>query len=122
MSGSKGLQRYVPRILQDSGMIASSEVAHYTHLKLVQYVKADDIDAALRRAKAEGVASVRRIIQNRLIDLRLARSTCRLSFAIDEYDAQIEALESIMRQAGEPFSRHNENGIDARAAQIEEGE
>ena len=54
MSGSKGLQRYVPRILQDSGMIASSEVAHYTHLKLVQYVKADDIDAALRRAKAEG--------------------------------------------------------------------
>jgi len=53
MSGSKGLQRYVPRILQDSGMIASSEVAHYTHLKLVQYVKADDIDAALRRAKAE---------------------------------------------------------------------
>ncbi len=53
MSGSKGLQRYVPRILQDSGMIASSEVAHYTHLKLVQYVKADDIDAALRAAKAE---------------------------------------------------------------------
>ena len=53
MSGSKGLQRYVPRILQDSGMIASSEVAHYTHLKLVQYVKADDIDAALRRAKVD---------------------------------------------------------------------
>ena len=79
------------------------------------------IDAALRRAKVEGVASVRRIIQNRLIDLRLSRSTCRLSFAIDEYDAQIEALESIMRQAGEPFSRHNENGINARAAQIEEG-
>ena len=79
------------------------------------------IDAALRRAKVEGVASVRRIIQNRLIDLRLSRSTCRLSFAIDEYDAQIEALESIMRQAGEPFSRHYENGINARAAQIEEG-
>lgn len=55
MSGSKGLQRYVPRILQDSGMIASSEVAHYTHLNLVQYVKADDADAALRAAKVEGL-------------------------------------------------------------------
>lgn len=53
MSESKGLQRYVPRILQDSGMIASSEVAHYTHLNLVQYVKADDADTALRRAKVE---------------------------------------------------------------------
>jgi hypothetical protein len=83
--------------------------------------EAERIDAALRRAKVEGVASVRRIIQNRLIDLILSRSTCRLSFAIDEYDAQIEALESIMRQAGEPFSRRNENGINARAAQIEEG-
>ncbi len=59
MSGSKGLQRYVPRILQDSGMIASSEVAHYTHLNLVQYVKADDADAALRAAKVEALREMK---------------------------------------------------------------
>ena len=77
MSGSKGLQRYVPRILQDSGMIASSEVAHYTHLKLVQYVKADDIDAALRRAKAEAwreAATVHRQVDGNDCKYCLARA------------------------------------------------
>lgn len=59
MSGSKGLQRYVPRILQDSGMIAASEVAHYTHLSLAEYVKADDHDAALCTAKVEALREMK---------------------------------------------------------------
>ena len=107
MSGSKGLQRYVPRILQDSGMIASSEVAHYTHLKLVQYVKADDIDAALRRAKAEGMREASDMVED----------DC---YALSESDVSdpthaAKVLHNVNQQA-------LSNKIDACAAQIEEGE
>ena len=102
MSGSKGLQRYVPRILQDSGMIASSEVAHYTHLKLVQYVKADDIDAALRRAKVEALREVK-------YEALGSRIKCCKSDTLYA-EGNDDALNALVKW------------IDARAAQIEEGE
>lgn len=38
------LRKYVPRILQDSGMTVADEVAHYTHLHLKQYVLAADVE------------------------------------------------------------------------------
>ncbi len=93
MSGSKGLQRYVPRILQDSGMIASSEVAHYTHLKLVQYVKADDIDAALRRAKADGVreaSGAAKKLANGVVPTAAMNALNLLGVELDARAAQIE--------------------------------
>ena len=107
MSGSKGLQRYVPRILQDSGMIASSEVAHYTHLKLVQYVKADDIDAALRRAKAEGMREAGKIAR---ANAELLRPPSR----------QFEL--NMVNKAKSEEAGMIADELDARAAQIEEGE
>jgi hypothetical protein len=47
------LTRYVPRLLRDDGMIAASEVAHYTHLNLTQYVLASEHEAhdAAQRAR-----------------------------------------------------------------------
>ena len=74
-----------------------------------------DAQATVDLAKAEGAAEVRKVIQQRLIDVRLARSVARLSFAQDEYDAQISALESILKQCEEPFSSNNENGPDWQA-------
>ena len=110
MSGSKGLQRYVPRILQDSGMIASSEVAHYTHLKLVQYVKADDIDAALRRAKAEGR------IKSMWEAVHIANTyNC-------DHNHGKKATEAVDNVLLKLYDRIAELEADARAAQIEEGE
>jgi len=104
MSGSKGLQRYVPRILQDSGMIASSEVAHYTHLKLVQYVKADDHDAALRRAKAEGMREAGKIAR---ANAELLRPPSR----------QFEL--NMVNKAKSEEAGMIADELDARAAQIE---
>lgn len=43
----QGLTRYVPRILQDSGMVTHAEVNHYEHLNLEQYYKASDVDATV---------------------------------------------------------------------------
>ena len=77
--------------------------------------RAADAQATVDLAKAEGAAEVRKVIQQRLIDVRLARSVARLSFAQDEYDAQISALESILKQCEEPFSSNNENGPDWQA-------
>ena len=69
---------------------------------MVEVVKLADAQATVDLAKAEGAAEVRKVIQQRLIDVRLARSVARLSFAQDEYDAQISALESILKQCEEP--------------------
>ena len=127
MSGSKGLQRYVPRILQDSGMIASSEVAHYTHLKLVQYVKADDIDAALRRAKAEGLKEAEQYaltclkeLQDKICDIELGKYTLVGS---QTKEGVAEWVHAKTLQAGRIAkwitARIAEVEDDARAAQIE---
>ena len=45
------VRRWVPRNLQDHGMILASEVAHYTHLSLVQYVLASDYDLLAKQAR-----------------------------------------------------------------------
>ena len=98
--------RYVPRILRDDGMIAFAEVAHYTHLNLVQYVTVADHDAALRRAKAEGAREMIKIVNDNKADQRVADNLDNtLSF-----DSFNEVLDVITCE------------IDARAAQIEEGE
>ena len=114
MSGSKGLQRYVPRILQDSGMIASSEVAHYTHLKLVQYVKADDIDAALRRAKAEGLDDAAKAICMYCNDPEWQKR--------DEDDNHESPYTRTMYPCAAYKIHDLIRELDACAAQIEEGE
>ena len=124
MSGSKGLQRYVPRILQDSGMIASSEVAHYTHLKLVQYVKADDIDAALRRAKAEGRQEGKEYALNEAA-MRAGCAAHRACCGIEADNSQGK-IHGYCVVCGVPWPCETAQFFlfkaDARAAQIEEGE
>ena len=45
MEATKSLVKWVPRNLRDDGMIAASEVAHYTHLDLIEYVKLADLTA-----------------------------------------------------------------------------
>ena len=79
------------------------------------FVLYTDAQATVEAAKAEGADEVRKVIHQRLIDVRLARSVTRLSFAQDEYAAQISVLESILKQCEEPFSSNNENGPDLQA-------
>ena len=67
------------------------------------------LDAALRRAKAEGVREIVRGLKNKRIDFEQKLSVTRSSFMQDEYEANIELLSELITEA------------DARAAQIEEG-
>ena len=73
-------------------------------------VLACDHDAALRRAKAEGIREIVRGLKNKRIDFEQKLSVTRSSFMQDEYEANIELLSELITEA------------DARAAQIEEGE
>ena len=99
------VKRYVPRILRDDGMIPFAEVAHYTHLNLIQYVSVADHDAALRRAKAEGMRDAAKLVDD------------------DCYIPGGQLLPDYEHRC-----KHNVNQkelaakIRARAAQIEEGE
>lgn len=113
------MERYQPdqygRMMPDAhGQWVSLRAAEITALDAAQKSSAD-AQATMDLAKAEGAAEVRKVIQQRLIDVRLAQSVARLSFAQDEYDAQISALESILKQCEEPFSSNNENGPDWQA-------
>ena len=96
------VKRYVPRILRDDGMIPFAEVAHYTHLNLIQYVSVADHDAALRRAKAEVLREVK-------YEALGSRIKCFKSDTLYA-EGNDDALNALVKW------------IDARAAQIEEGE
>ena len=112
---------YVPRILRDDGMIAFAEVAHYTHLNLVQYVTVADHDAALRRAKAEGMreAAGRICMFCANLDGEWANSI-KTDFVrhVHPISGRIDECKAWAIRAGIVELEK----ADARAAQIEEGE
>lgn len=84
------LVKWVPRILRDDGMIAASEVAHYTHLTLVEYVKVADL--------AEVVEGLRQATEG--------CTTADSAYSVGYRDGRMDALTVLLTQ----LEAHREEG------------
>jgi hypothetical protein len=95
-----GPKMWVPRNLQNDGMIEDVEVAHYTHLSLTQYVTASDY-AALR----EELASYKEAVSQLHRDTAVQATTIdRLREELAQREGQIDTLANFILHSvpGEP--------------------